>query len=190
MGGGGGVPDRPRLKLAARTVPVDSTDSAADDSADSAPKANPFGGARPVAVKEVEDKAEAKPEAKEERKQREAPTGPRPSDADTWAKKGAPAAPDVAPKANGGGAEGRGPPKLSLAKRTVPVSESAAGGAGGNSLFGGARPRELALEEKGRDWRKVCAFLHTRLSAVYVGFHADASSLEEERLLGVYCFFE
>jgi hypothetical protein len=55
---------------------------------------NPFGGARPVAVKEVEGKEVegkegAKGEAKEERKEREAapPQGPRASDGDKWAKK-------------------------------------------------------------------------------------------------------
>jgi hypothetical protein len=96
-----GAPDRPRLKLAARTVPVESADSPANGSSaedSAASKVNPFGGARPVAVKEVEDKPEAKPEAKEERKQREAPVGPRPSDADSWGKKEAPASRDVAPK--------------------------------------------------------------------------------------------
>ena len=44
--------------------------------------------------------------------------------------------------------------RLNIKARTVEDGTAAVGESGGKSLFGGARPRELALEEKGRDWRK------------------------------------
>eukprot|EP00232_Nephroselmis_pyriformis_P000817 CAMPEP_0182903486 /NCGR_PEP_ID=MMETSP0034_2-20130328/31313_1 /TAXON_ID=156128 /ORGANISM="Nephroselmis pyriformis, Strain CCMP717" /LENGTH=440 /DNA_ID=CAMNT_0025038379 /DNA_START=17 /DNA_END=1336 /DNA_ORIENTATION=+ len=97
--------------------------------------------------------------------------GPRDAGADggRWGRAPAPDGPGRAP--DGPDRWGRGDaapsdggrPKLNLAPRTErpkldlkPRDESAAAAAGPpkNNPFGGARPREVALAEKGRDWKK------------------------------------
>ena len=49
-------------------------------------------------------------------------------------------------------------PRLQLKARSANAPAGGAGG-GGSALFGGARPREEALREAGRDWRKEDAAL-------------------------------
>uniref|UniRef100_A0A7S0RAV5 Eukaryotic translation initiation factor 4B1 n=1 Tax=Pyramimonas obovata TaxID=1411642 RepID=A0A7S0RAV5_9CHLO len=135
------VGERPRLQLAKRTVPIETPEPAPAPAAD---KPSPFGGARPVTVAEKE----AAP-APEKEKAVKAPPPERPSDRD-WnaarAERARPADPQPAPTAER--------PKLNLKPRTVEEPPAVPSGASKADVFGGARPREMKLEEQGRDWRK------------------------------------
>ena len=89
------------------------------------------------------------PPPREERDERPA-RGPRPGQraddaGDRWGKK---EARDLSPRGDRDG----GRPRLNLAKRSEKGGGDEKGG--GSALFGGARPREQALKEAGRDYRK------------------------------------
>lgn len=138
-------PRRPRLQLQKRTVPVEEAGAPASGS-------SLFGDAKPVQVKEVEDKPrEPVPQrdAGDSWGRREAPPPPPPaSREDSW-KRGAPEPTrDDAPPAGER-------PRLKLAPRSENAQASPADtGSAKASLFGGARPREELLKEQGRDWLK------------------------------------
>eukprot|EP00239_Pterosperma_sp_CCMP1384_P011362 CAMPEP_0197864916 /NCGR_PEP_ID=MMETSP1438-20131217/43360_1 /TAXON_ID=1461541 /ORGANISM="Pterosperma sp., Strain CCMP1384" /LENGTH=585 /DNA_ID=CAMNT_0043483295 /DNA_START=74 /DNA_END=1831 /DNA_ORIENTATION=- len=130
--------ERPRLNLAKRSVPVEAPVTPERDE-DNSSKSNPFGGAKPVAVTDVPDKApeprSAKPEREEREFRRKEPERVEPErSADRPAER----------------------PKLNLKARSVadPPAAPAAAPAGKGAVFGGARPREEVLTEQGRDWRK------------------------------------
>ena len=103
----------------------------------------------------------AGPPPRDERDERAA-RGPRPGQradeaGDRWGKK---EPRDLSPRGDRDGDRGR--PRLNLQKRSEQRAEGgddAVSGGGSSSLFGGARPRELALKEAGRDYRKEDAAL-------------------------------
>jgi len=107
----------------------------------------------------------AGPPPRDERDERAA-RGPRPGQradeaGDRWGKK---EARDLSPRGDRDGDRGdRGRPRLNLQKRSERREDGTAvdaiSGGGSSSLFGGARPRELALKEAGRDYRKEDAAL-------------------------------
>ena len=134
-GGDAAPAERPRLQLKPRAA--SDGEAAAVDAPAGASATNIFGAAKPVAVREVADVPIVAPPTR----------GP---ERDQWTR-AAPADAPPAPEA----ARGERPserPKLQLAPKRA---EADAGGAGSSSssVFGGARPRELALAEQGRDWR-------------------------------------
>jgi len=143
-GSAAGAPSqRPKLQLkpkAADGSPADGAGAAVAGRASSV-----FGAATPVAVREVADAQHAPPPS-----QRDAQGG-------TWerrARDDAPAATAAREERTSAPAER---PKLQLAPRAAsaaaadPAAQPAP--AAGSALFGGARPRELALQEQGKDYR-------------------------------------
>eukprot|EP00238_Polyblepharides_amylifera_P011172 CAMPEP_0196598054 /NCGR_PEP_ID=MMETSP1081-20130531/94093_1 /TAXON_ID=36882 /ORGANISM="Pyramimonas amylifera, Strain CCMP720" /LENGTH=553 /DNA_ID=CAMNT_0041923683 /DNA_START=604 /DNA_END=2265 /DNA_ORIENTATION=+ len=163
--------ERPRLTLQKRTLPVEEpakrtlaegaepTPSETPEQHKEAakPKSNPFGSAGPVETRNLEEKEEAPAE----KALPQAPSRPeRPSDRDWTRKEQAPKASEPPPpEASPSSAPDSGKterPRLVLTKRSVddaPAAPAATDPAAA-SLFGGARPREMTLEEKGRDWKK------------------------------------
>jgi len=136
--------ERPKLNLKPRS---ESADAAGANSQSSL-----FGGAKPVDVKYVEDKPREAIPAREERTERKQYDAPKDSDGDRWGRK-----PSFAPRKEeelreATPEERAARPKLNLQKRSTdaPVASS---GSAQSSLFGGARPREEALKEAGRDWQ-------------------------------------
>jgi TAG lipase/steryl ester hydrolase/phospholipase A2/LPA acyltransferase len=71
-----------------------------------------------------------------------------------------------------------GRPRLVLKARSKDAP-AAAGGGGGGGLFGGARPREAALKEAGRDFIKEDLAL-SRGAGVRRKKHADEKAIEED----------
>eukprot|EP00976_Prorocentrum_cordatum_P117102 1196257-Prorocentrum_minimum.AAC.3 len=137
--------ERPRLQLAKRTIPVEDPEPAP---APDAEKPSPFGGARPVDVVEKEEN-DTPPAVEMEKPAHKAPPPERPSDRDWNAGRGErarPAEQRPAPTAER--------PKLNLKPRSVEEAPAVPSSASKADVFGGARPRELKLEEQGRDWRK------------------------------------
>ena len=120
--------------------------------------------------------------------------GPRPgarADAagDRWGKSDLPPREDTFGGDRGGdrgggdrGSSGGGRPRLNLAKRSADADkkkdDSGASGAS-SALFGGARPRELALKEAGRDFVKEDLAL-SRAAGVRRKEHADERAIKEE----------
>lgn len=136
--------ERPKLNLKPRSESADAAGAASQSSL--------FGGAKPVDVKYVEDKPREAIPAREERTERKQYDAPKDSDGDRWGRK-----PSFAPRKEeelreATPEERAARPKLNLQKRSTdaPVASS---GSAQSSLFGGARPREEALKEAGRDWQ-------------------------------------
>jgi hypothetical protein len=133
--------ERPRLQLKQRSADAPLAAPAAEA------KPSIFGGATPVAVRELT--ADAEPV-------RAPPARPSGPDEGRWERRAAPPA-DAAP------ARPSERPKLQLAPRAAtapPPADAAAAptslaerGGKAASVFGDARPRELKLAEEGRDWR-------------------------------------
>ena len=137
--------ERPKLQLKPRSESASTNASSGSSSL--------FGGAKPVDVKYVEDKPrEAIPARSEERPtERRQYEEPKDSDGDRWGRKPSFNArkEDDLREATPGERAAR--PKLSLQKRSTDAPVGAAQTK--SSLFGGARPREEALKEAGRDWQ-------------------------------------
>ena len=134
--------ERPKLQLKPRSETAASSAGGASSSL--------FGGAKPVDVKYVDDKPREAIPAREERAER-APRDAAPSDGDRWGSSRKPAfnAPRKEEDLREATPEERAArPKLNLSKRS---SDAPVGAAAKSSLFGGARPREEALKEAGRD---------------------------------------
>jgi len=122
------------------------------------------------------------PPPRDERDERAA-RGPRPGQradeaGDRWGKKDAR---DLSPRGDRDSGDRR--PRLNLQKRSERAG--ADDNTGSSSLFGGARPRELALKEAGRDYRKEDAALsrggvRRRESNEERSLKADIASLTEK----------
>jgi TAG lipase/steryl ester hydrolase/phospholipase A2/LPA acyltransferase len=138
--------DRPKLQLKPRSEAAPTSASAGSSSL--------FGGAKPVDVKYVEDKPrEAIPirsEENPERTERKQYDEPKDSDGDRWGRKSSFAPRKEEELREATPEERAARPKLNLQKRST---DAPVGAAAKSSLFGGARPREEALKEAGRDWQ-------------------------------------
>ena len=131
--------ERPKLQLKPRSETAASNAGAGSSSL--------FGGAKPVDVKHVEDKPrEPVPARGEDRSERT-------ESKDSWGSGGARKsfAPRKEEELREATPEERAArPKLNLQKRS---NDAPVGSAAKSTLFGGARPREEALKEAGRDWQ-------------------------------------
>ena len=137
--------ERPKLQLKPRSESASTNASSGSSSL--------FGGAKPVDVKYVEDKPrEAVPARSEERPtERRQYEEPKDSDGDRWGRKPSFNARKEDDLREATPEERAARPKLSLQKRSTDAPVGAAQTQ--SSLFGGARPREEALKEAGRDWQ-------------------------------------
>ena len=118
------------------------------------------------------------PPPRDERDER----GPRPgarADAagDRWGKSDAPLRDDRDRDRDDRDRGGR--PRLVLKARSKDAPVNSAGGGGGGGLFGGARPREAALQEAGRDFIKEDLAL-SRGAGVRRKKHADERAIEDD----------
>lgn len=134
-GGDAAPAERPRLQLKPRAA---SDGEAPADAPAAAGATNIFGAAKPVAVREAPDVPIVAPPTR----------GP---ERDQWTR-AAPADAPPAPEASRGERPSERP-KLQLAPKRADSDASGAASSSSSSVFGGARPRELALAEQGRDWR-------------------------------------